>query len=126
VRVLIDTNVFLRLVTEPESVPAKQREAIDAASSRLLSIASAWEIAIKVSLRKLPPIGNVGDYVRSRAREMQASVLGIDLVHIGALQDLPLHHRDPFDRLIIAQALSENLALATTDGKLAPYGVQLV
>ena len=125
-RILLDTNAFLHLAVKPDRLTRTQREAIDTAQSRYLSIASAWEIAVKVAIGKLPLPMQVSAYVRSRIAELRILLLPIELEHVGLVQELPMHHRDPFDRLIIAQALHEKMALVTLDAKLGAYGAPLV
>lgn len=125
-KVLLDTNVFIKLTFEPESLPHGKLDAMDHAQRRCLSIASAWEMAIKAALGKIRLPGSVGEFVASRARAFHLELLAVDLEHLTVLERLPLHHRDPFDRLIAAQALAEDLSLITTDGKFAPYGVDVI
>lgn len=125
-RLLIDTNVFLKLTFDPQSIPLQLREAVDQAEQRFVSTVSAWEMTIKVGVGKLRIPAPAAEFIRSRAEQFRASILGIDLEHLRALERLPFHHRDPFDRLIIAQAITENLTLATSDRKFGAYGVDLI
>lgn len=125
-RLLLDTSVFLYLAAEPERVPKKMRDAIDSASERYLSAASAWEIAIKSGLGKLKLPASPKDYVAARMAELMLAPLNIKHGHAAAVFDLPWHHRDPFDRLLIAQAVVEHLTLATLDKKFKRYRVPIL
>ncbi len=124
-RLLIDTSVFLLLATEPKRVPKSYREAMDTAERRYLSVASAWEIAIKASLGKIALPESAGDYVRTRMERFQTVLLGITLEHATRVQSLEFLHRDPFDRLLIAQAMVEGLTILSTDRVLQRYNVRI-
>jgi PIN domain nuclease of toxin-antitoxin system len=121
--VLFDTNALLFMVSRSDSVANK---VIDLAQrTRLVSQVCAVEIAIKLGLGKLilPPPFRTGfaHAFKEAVASLGADVLPIELPHIEALSHLPLHHRDPFDRLIIAQALAENLTVVTRDRSFALY-----
>lgn len=88
------------------------------------SVASAWEIAIKVSLGKLT-LPRDADIQAELARD-RFEALPIELPHVAAVSKLPVHHRDPFDRILVAQAQVEDLTLVTADAALAQYGVSLL
>lgn len=125
-RVLLDTSVFLLLAFAPEHVPSFIRDAVDTAESAALSVASAWEIAIKSSIGKLSLPTPAAEYVPSRAARFGLDLLAIDVRHATAVEALPFHHRDPFDRLLIAQALTDSFVVATTDRIFSRYGVPTV
>lgn len=122
-RALLDTHVFLALLAQPERVPEPIRRATGEAEVRLLSVASIWEMAIKASLGKLVLPLPVGEYVASRAERLQCTVLPISDRHAAAVQSLPFHHRDPFDRLLVAQAMLENAVLLTLDREISRYDI---
>jgi PIN domain nuclease of toxin-antitoxin system len=122
-RLILDTNVFLRLTFEPELVADAVRSEMDGADARYLSVASAWEIAIKTSTGKLRLDVGVAQFVQEWSSRLRLQLLPIEFAHLERLQKLPMHHRDPFDRLIVAQALAEGLTLATADRRLSSYGV---
>jgi len=124
--VLLDTHVFLSLALEPERVPAAMRQALDASPHRLLSVASAWEISIKYSTGKLPLPEPPAAYVRSRSSQLLVQSLPITEQHAVRVATLPMFHRDPFDRLLIAQALEEDLVLLTLDRRVLQYKVRTV
>jgi len=125
-RVLLDTSVFLRLSFEPERVPRRVRAAVDAADERYLSAVSVWEIAVKTSLGKLELPEAVGTYVETRAKQMRLSPLPVTSDHAAAVESLPRLHRDPFDRLLIAQSKVEGLTFLTTDRTLSRYFVSML
>jgi PIN domain nuclease of toxin-antitoxin system len=95
-------------------------------NQRLLSAASVWEIVIKFQLGKLPLPVHPRDFVPSRLRITQTEVLDVSAVHALRVGDLPEHHRDPFDRMIIAQALVEGVPVLTADRAFAAYDVELL
>ena len=98
------------------------REAIRAAESRVVSAVSVWEVAIKRPLGKLAAPPNF----RQTLEDHGAELLAISARHAERVGELALHHRDPFDRLLVAQALEERLTLVSGDRALAPYGVPLL
>jgi PIN domain nuclease of toxin-antitoxin system len=91
-----------------------------------LSAASAWEIAIKTSLGRLSLPMEPAEYVRARLRQSQTVPLAITHEHALRVASLPHHHRDPFDRLLIAQAQIEGLVIMTSDPQFAAYTVEVV
>jgi len=118
-RLLLDTHVFLWVVTGSRQLRSSAREYLAGAEVVYVSAASLWEIAIKVRLGKLE-----GD-PDSLARAIEASgfqELPVTVRHAVAVAKLPMHHTDPFDRLLLGQAFSEPLRLVTADPKLAAYG----
>lgn len=122
-KLLLDTNTFLWWRAGSPGLPARVTDQINnPANEILVSIASLWEIAIKRALGKLrfPE-----DFEQVMADE-EFDLLGIAYAHLRVLGDLPQHHRDPFDRLIISQSLGERIPVATNDGAFAAYGVQIV
>lgn len=124
-RLLLDTQAFLWFEMDSARLSATAKGLIeDRENDRFLSIASAWEMAIKVSLGKLKLPQPVGQFVRTELRKNAISLLPIDLKHLDRAAALPFHHRDPFDRLIIAQALAVGLAVVSSDTFLDAYGVQ--
>jgi PIN domain nuclease of toxin-antitoxin system len=121
--VLFDTNALLFMVSRSERVASKVSDL--AQRKRLVSQVCAIEIAIKFGLGKLtlpPPFQtSFGHAFGEAVFSLGADVLPIEMTHVEALSHLPLHHRDPFDRLIIAQALTENLTVVTRDRAFALY-----
>ena len=126
-KALLDTHVWLWLQTTPERLSGEALALVEDTSNDLfLSAASAWEIAIKYALGKLPLPEPPDRYVASRLELSGTAALPVEIRHAVHVAALPPHHRDPFDRLLIAQAQLENLVLVTADGQLAPYGVEMV
>jgi PIN domain nuclease of toxin-antitoxin system len=127
VRYLLDTHLWLWLRTTPERVPDAVRERLeDPSAALLLSAASAWEIGIKYALGKLPLPEPPATYVPSRMRHDGIDGLPVSLAHALHVASLPPHHADPFDRLLVAQAQVEGLALVTADPKIARYDVTVI
>jgi PIN domain nuclease of toxin-antitoxin system len=121
-RVLLDTHVFYWALTEPSRLPASAWLLLDDSAVGLeLSIASAWELAVKCALGKMRLPGSVRSFVADGCRETQTQLLHIDLAHVQAVSELPQHHRDPFDRMIIAQARTEDIALLSYDSSFDRY-----
>ena len=126
-RILLDTHCWLWLCVSPERFSAKTIARLnDAATVRLLSAASVWEIVIKFQLGKLPLPVHPRDFVPSRLEITQTNVLEISAAHVLRIADLPNHHRDPFDRVIIAQAAVENLPVLTSDRVFSAYTIELL
>lgn len=121
-RLLVDTHALLWWLTDDSALSPTAREALaDPASEPLVSTATVWEIAIKRSLGKLTAPDDLPD----RIAHDGFSWLAISAAHAWQVRDLPTHHRDPFDRLLIAQALSEHLPIITTDARFREYGVEV-
>jgi PIN domain nuclease of toxin-antitoxin system len=123
VRVLLDTHVFLWLHTEPERVGEHLRLVEDRRNELLVSAASSWEIAIKYGLGRLPLPEPPEHYVPERLRIIGARALAIEHSHTLAVAALPPLHRDPFDRLLVAQAGLLDVSILTADPQLAEYTV---
>jgi PIN domain nuclease of toxin-antitoxin system len=123
-RILLDTHIFIWMATEPERLSPRYTESIiDRQNSLFLSLASIWEIQIKVTLGKLDLIGDLSTTVDMQIEQNSIQLLSIDLKHIYALSKLPAHHRDPFDRLLIAQSQVEKMTLATVDSMFDRYEI---
>jgi PIN domain nuclease of toxin-antitoxin system len=126
-RILLDTHCWLWMETVPERLSESARALLeDPANELLLSAASSWEIAVKYALGKLPLPEPPARYVTSRMERDGISALPVEHVHALRVAELPLHHRDPFDRLLIAQALVEAIPILTADRQLEPYGVEVL
>lgn len=123
---LVDTHAFLWFMTGDGRLSAAARQAMeDASAGWCLSAASVWEMAIKSSLGRLTLPAAATEYI---AGKVQAGliVLPVDWSHAAAVEGLPHHHDDPFDRLIIAQAQAEGLSLVTRDALFRDYGVRVI
>ena len=88
-----------------------------------LSLASVWELAIKVSLEKFVLAVSFEKFLTKNLTSNNFHLFSNDLSHIVSVSTLPFHHRDPFDPLLVAQALKSNLPIVSADGMLAPYGI---
>ena len=125
-KLLLDTHAFLWYMAGDERLSRRARRAMDADDAELiLSAAAVWEIAIKVKLGRLTLPDSVEEYVTEKI-EAGLQTLPVDWQHAAAVEKLPLHHRDPFDRLLVAQALTEGLPLVTGDPALRAYGVKVI
>ena len=112
---------------EPSRLSALARRKINSADNDLfLSAASVWEIAIKYSIGKLPLPAPPGQYVPARLAPTRTAPLAVELQHALKVSELPHHHSDPFDRMLVAQAQIENLALMTADEQLEAYDIQII
>ncbi len=122
-RILVDTHVFLWLHTEPERVGEHLGLVEDSRNAILVSAASSWEIAIKYGLGRLPLPEPPERYVPERLRIIGAEALAIEHTHALAVAALPPLHRDPFDRLLVAQAGLLDVPILTADPQVAQYPV---
>lgn len=121
-RILLDTCTFLWLAAdEPRLSPEAKRACIDPANEVYVSAVSAWEIAIKYQLGRLPLPEPPHTYVPSRRAGMRLEPLGLDERAAAHTHLLPAHHRDPFDRALVAQAIVGGMAIATPDASIALY-----
>ncbi|MBI4293601.1 MAG: type II toxin-antitoxin system VapC family toxin [Betaproteobacteria bacterium] len=126
-QVLLDTHVFLWWVEGDRALPARARAALaNHESECLVSLASAWELAIKVGLGKLKLALPVKRYVVEHVAANGFRLLDIRMAHVGRVESLDPHHGDPFDRLLIAQALEEDLPVVTADPVFRRYGVKRI
>jgi PIN domain nuclease of toxin-antitoxin system len=123
VKLLLDTHAALWWLADDARVGrAAERELSDDTNRVLLSAAVIWEVAIKRSLGKLQAPAGLAQTLLSAG----AQPVPITLDHAAAVEALPWHHRDPFDRLLVSQALTEGAAIVSQDERLRPYGVSLV
>ncbi len=120
-RLLLDTHVALWAITDSPKMPAKARELIlDSKSLIVVSAVSVWEISIKFTLQRGDmPVS--GEQALEYFRQSGYSLLSISPEHAAAVEKLPAYHQDPFDRLLVAQALEEPLRLLTHDAMVAKY-----
>lgn len=122
-RLLLDTHAFLWWMEDSPEIGGAARTAIgDPDNDILISTASLWEITIKRALGKLAFPANLERVLR----EEGFAILPITFPHLRQLGALPFLHRDPFDRMLIAQARAEGIRIATRDAKFAPYGVAAI
>jgi PIN domain nuclease of toxin-antitoxin system len=127
VRYLLDTHVWLWLHTEPERVNATTLALLQQPENdRLLSAACTWEIAIKYALGKLPLPEVPSTYVPSRMQLSADAALPVTITHTLHVATLPTHHRDPFDRILVAQAQLEDLTVVTADPIFSRYDIPVI
>lgn len=123
-KLLLDTQIFIWWDSEPERLPPRLLALCEDPSNTLvLSVASVWEMQIKVQLGKLDLDRPLADIVEGHLLGNQIELLPVELPHVLTLEQLPFHHKDPFDRLIIAQALAEHLTILSVDSLFGQYPV---
>ena len=126
-RVLLDTHTFLWMESAPTALSSAAIVLInDPTNELLLSHISLWEIQIKETLGKLTATKALNARVQLAQSKANLSLLPLYLEHIYAVRSLPLHHRDPFDRMLIAQAVHEQLPLISHDSRMSSYPVRLI
>ncbi|XID75165.1 type II toxin-antitoxin system VapC family toxin [Alkanindiges sp. WGS2144] len=120
---LLDTHAVLWMASRPDKLSELAKQAIlDHRYDKYVSVASAWEVAIKLSLGKLELSGGVKEFFRICSSNGLA-ILNIEKAHLQLVETLPFIHRDPFDRLLIATATRENLTLISADSHVNQYAV---
>jgi len=126
-KVLLDTHTFLWWITDSPRLSARAREVIrDSNNELFFSTASGWEIAIKAQLGRLQLPDNLEQFIVDQLSLNTILVLPIQLRHALHVYTLPQHHRDPFDRMLVAQSQVENLPILTTDPQIAQYDVETI
>lgn len=124
-RVLLDTQAFLWWINDSPELSTRARRVLrDPDNALFLSLASVWEMAIKASRGKLAVPGPIEAFVPQQLQVNGVSQLDISFRHVARVERLPFHHSDPFDRLIIAQALTEGIPVITSDRIFARYGIK--
>ena len=123
-KLLLDTHAFLWFVMGSANLSGKARALIeDPSNDSLLSMASLWEMAIKVSLGKLTLSAPFDDLIPEQLIKNGIESLNIKIAHVSLLATLPFHHRDPFDRMLIAQAITEKMPVVSIDAAFDTYGI---
>lgn len=121
---LLDTHSFLWFWWDDSQLSVTAKQAIrDPANRKLVSTASCWEIAIKVSLKKLDLGAPYRGFIHQHMVRNNFELLQITDEHLAELVDLPFHHKDPFDRLLVAQSLYERIPIVSIDPQLDAYGM---
>ncbi|PNW51295.1 UNVERIFIED_CONTAM: twitching motility protein PilT [Euhalothece sp. KZN 001] len=124
-RLLLDTHTFIWFVTDSPQISITAKTLIeDEYNQKLLSIGSIWEMAIKHSLGKLSFKLPFMSFITSQMQQNSMELLNIQVEYLNVVASLPLHHRDPFDRLIIAQAMVEQIPVVGRDKAFDSYSVQ--
>ena len=124
-RLLLDTHTFLWWINNDPFLSDSARAAIAAERNEcFLSLASCWELAIKASIGKIRLTKPVERFIPEELSANDFQLLSIDFRHIAKVETLPFHHRDPFDRLLVAQGLTEKMTIISADSTLSDYGVK--
>ena len=126
-KLLLDTHTFLWLDSSPEKLSNTALAACeDPANQLYLSVVSAWEIQIKQQIGRLQLDVPLDQMIQGQQAANDLHILPVALHHVYALDELPLHHNDPFDRLLIAQAKAEQAWLVSIDSQFEPYPVTVI
>jgi PIN domain nuclease of toxin-antitoxin system len=127
VKLLLDTHAFLWWVEGTPTLGRRARAAVaNPDNDVFISMASCWELAIKLSLGKLRLSQRLDRFIPDQLTVNGFSLLAVELRHVVGVADLPFHHRDPFDRLLAAQALQEQLTIVSNDRVFRRYGVTVI
>lgn len=126
-RLLLDTQIFIWWDSDSSKLPLHYLTLIQSPENILvLSVASVWEMQIKAQLGKLDLNRPLADIVRDQERENRVELLPVQAIHVFGLAQLPFHHKDPFDRLLMAQALAEEIPIMSVDKIFDLYPVKIV
>lgn len=126
-RLLLDTHAFLWWIDDDPRLSKTSRDLIaDGKNEVFLSVACAWELAIKASLGRIKLPGKLGPFLTQQIGENGFEVLTIQLAHALRVHELPHHHKDPFDRLLIATSQAEDMPILSRDEALADYEVEVI
>ena len=124
-KLLLDTHTFIWFVTDSRQLSTTAKTLIENEyNEKLFSVASVWEMTIKHSIRKLSFELPFKNFVEQQMQQNSMSLLNVQFVHLDIVANLPLHHRDPFDRLIIAQAMVERIPIVGTDRIFDSYPIE--
>jgi PIN domain nuclease of toxin-antitoxin system len=124
-RLLLDTHALIWFVSNDAKVPVSTKEKIESAETVFFSIASLWEMAIKLNIGKLPLQGAFED-IEPQVISAGITILPVTFTDTVQFRYLPLHHRDPFDRILVAQAMNNHLVLISRDPAFDAYSIQRV
>ena len=126
-RVLLDTHAFLWWITDDERLSAPARAAISSGDNLIfVSAATVWEIVVKSRLGRLPIREQIEGFIPAELEANAFQPLSITVRHALRLESLPDHHRDPFDRILVAQALAEEMPLISGDQAVRAYPVSTI
>jgi len=122
-KLLLDTHTFLWFIDDNPRLSARAKALLESDADLLLSVASLWEISIKISIGKLTLTQPFDVFLRQQLTNNDIEMLPISLAHLGVVSTLPFHHRDPFDRLLIAQAIIEKMPVVGIDAAFDAYSI---
>jgi PIN domain nuclease of toxin-antitoxin system len=122
-RILLDTHAFLWFINDDPQLSLAAKALMESDVNLLLSVASLWEISIKVGIGKLSLPQSFNPFISEQLETNEIDILPIQLQHLNPLTTLPLHHRDPFDRLLISQSLVEGITILSADRVFDLYEV---
>lgn len=126
-RLLLDTQIFIWWDSEPDRLPKGILQLCeDDANTLVMSVASVWEMQLKVQLGKLDFDRPLPQILREQQDNNRLEILPVEAVHVFGRQVLPLHHKDPFDRMLIAQAITEGMPVLSVDQMFQKYPVQVI
>jgi PIN domain nuclease of toxin-antitoxin system len=125
--ILLDTHAYLWFIGGDGNLSQSSRDAIeDPLNLKIISVASLWEITIKHSIGKLDLHNGIQPVLTEHITSNGFDLLSIEVGHLVKLGTMPMHHRDPFDRLLIAQAMSDNLAVCSADAIFSTYDIDRI
>ncbi|HXF41055.1 MAG TPA: type II toxin-antitoxin system VapC family toxin [Blastocatellia bacterium] len=125
-RLLLDTHTFLWFIEDSSKLSQEAKKLLESEVELLLSIASLWEMAIKISIGKLTLAEPFHTFIPQQLSKNAIGLLPIRMDHLNLVSSLPFHHRDPFDRLLVAQAITEHLPIVSIDDKFDSYSVKRI
>jgi PIN domain nuclease of toxin-antitoxin system len=125
-KALLDTHTFLWAISGNQKLSQRASEIFAGPSDLWLSVASIWEILIKVQIGKMSLPGPVGPYLVKKLTENRIETLPVRVDHVMRIERLLPHHRDPFDRILIAQSVEESLPIITSDAVFRDYPVRVI
>jgi len=125
-RLLLDTNAFLYFINNDSALGETAKNLLESEIDLLISAASLWEIAIKFSIGKLTLPDSFGNFIPAQIQQNDIEILPLTLPHLEKVSALPFHHKDPFDRLIIAQSMVENLPVVSSDAAFDSYKIERI
>ncbi len=123
---LLDTHTFLWFINDSLQLSVDAKNLLEADVDLFLSVASLWEIAIKVSIGKLTLPDTYEKFIPQQVTLNNIEILPISMAHLAVVAVLPLHHRDPFDRLLVAQAMVEQVSIFSADVMFDSYQVSRI
>lgn len=125
-KALLDTHTFLWAISGDNKLSRRAAQIFSGPSDLWLSVVSIWEILIKAQIGKMPLPEPAGPYLLKKLAENQIETLPVTLDHVLKVESLPIHHRDPFDRILIAQSAHEELPLVTSDIVFQRYEIDVI